>query len=248
MNKGFAQVLVGFLMMIGMAALAGCGSDAAKTSASTTAQKQTPTLTAITITPATNNLAVGATQQLTAIGTYSDGTTADISRDANWVSSDPTIALPAQSTVGFPPHAGTTGEISGVATGTATITVTSGAITSSPFVMHVGTLTAISITPSPTASIGQNTTQQFAAVGTFADGSMGDITNSVVWSSSDQSIAAANTVISGFPAHQVATGATGQVTGTGLGTATITAAVGAITSNSVTVTVVESALKSATAQ
>jgi uncharacterized protein YjdB len=49
-------------------------------------------------------------------------------------------------------------------------------------------LASIAVTPSPgEANIGQ--TQQFTAMGTYGDGTQEDITNSVLWTSSDTAIA-----------------------------------------------------------
>jgi 6-phosphogluconolactonase (cycloisomerase 2 family) len=53
------------------------------------------------------------------------------------------------------------------------------------------TLTSIAVTPKNiTVSVGAN--QQFAASGTFSDGSAADITSSVTWSSSDMKLASVN--------------------------------------------------------
>jgi hypothetical protein len=84
-------------------------------------------LTSIALTPNTPSiLAVGATQQLTAIGTYSDGSTADISSRVIW-SSDDTRTVNISST--------------GLATceggGTASITATLEGVTSAPVTLIV---------------------------------------------------------------------------------------------------------------
>ena len=46
-----------------------------------------PTLTSITVTPANTSVAAGSTRQFTATGTYSDGTTKDITSQVTWSSS-----------------------------------------------------------------------------------------------------------------------------------------------------------------
>jgi len=52
-----------------------------------------PTLTSIAMEPASpDNLVVDATQQFTATGTYSDNSTADITSQVTWASSDTTVA------------------------------------------------------------------------------------------------------------------------------------------------------------
>jgi hypothetical protein len=73
------------------------------------------TLTAIVITPAMPSLAKGNTQQLTAAGRYSDGTTLPLTDLVTWTSS-------AQTTVGAVSNvAGSRGLVTAVGTGTATI-------------------------------------------------------------------------------------------------------------------------------
>jgi len=52
----------------------------------------TAVLNSIVVTPANPNIAPGLTQQLTATGTYSDGTTANITTLVTWTSNTPSIA------------------------------------------------------------------------------------------------------------------------------------------------------------
>jgi len=63
------------------------------------------------------------------------------------------------------------------------------------------------------ASVPAGATQQFHATGTYTDGSTADLTSSVIWSSSDPSVATVD--------------ANGLATGMGVGTATISAGSGA---------------------
>lgn len=86
---------------------------------------QNPTLTTITIDPPTPSINQGATQQMTATGTYQDSTTSALTGGTScsgntvcWSSSDTTVLTIT-----------TGGLATGVAQGTATITAASGAIT-----------------------------------------------------------------------------------------------------------------------
>ncbi len=69
-----------------------------------------PTLTAITLTPANPSISVGATQQFTATGTYSDGTTQNLTSQVTWTSATPVVAT-----------INATGSATGVSAGTSTI-------------------------------------------------------------------------------------------------------------------------------
>jgi uncharacterized membrane protein len=96
-----------------------------------------PTLTSISVTPASASVAVGAHQQFTATGNYSDGSHQDLTNSATWTSSSPSIATIS-----------TGGLATGVAAGTTTIKAASGSIhgTASLTVTNAGTF---SISASP---------------------------------------------------------------------------------------------------
>jgi uncharacterized protein YjdB len=84
-------------------------------------------LTSIAVTPASPaNLAVGATQQFVATGTYSDGSTADISSQVTWTSTTANVAT--ISTLGL---------ATGVASGTTGITASLSQITSTAITLTV---------------------------------------------------------------------------------------------------------------
>src|SRR5579859_2862025 len=171
-------------------------------------------LTSIAVTPATPaHLKVGATQQFTATGTFSDGTSSDISATVTWNS-----GTPATATISA------TGLATGVAAGTTQITASQGGVTSTPAVtLTVISLTSIAITPNP-ASVAVASTISFTATGTFSDASTSNITTSVTWSSSPTSSA---TIVA----------TTGVATGVANGTAQISATLGSVVAPSVTLTV-----------
>src|ERR1700737_1808517 len=77
-----------------------------------------PTLTTVTVGPPGFNLPVGSTQQMTVTGTYNDGSTKTLTSGVVWTSSDGNVATVSSS-----------GKVTGVAAGTATITAQSGTIT-----------------------------------------------------------------------------------------------------------------------
>ncbi|MDX1250997.1 MAG: Ig-like domain-containing protein [Gammaproteobacteria bacterium] len=172
------------------------------------------TLTAIAVTPASTSVVVGANQAFTATGTYSDGSTANITTSVTWASGTPGVA-----TINA-----TSGIATGVAVGTATITASSGTLSGSATLTVTATaptLSAIAVTPA-SASIAVAGANQFTVTGTYSDGSTADITSSVTWASGTPSVATINT--------------TGLATGVAAGTTAITAASGTM-SGSATLTV-----------
>ena len=51
-----------------------------------------PTLNSIAVTPANPSIGTGVTQQFTATGSYSDGSTQNMTSQATWTSSSPSVA------------------------------------------------------------------------------------------------------------------------------------------------------------
>lgn len=86
-----------------------------------TVSSQAVSLTSIAVTPANPTLQIGLTQQFTATGTYSNGTTSIITRSAIWTSSDSTVATVNSG-----------GLATGVAAGNVTISATSGNVSGQP--------------------------------------------------------------------------------------------------------------------
>lgn len=168
--------IAAFSVVLCLAGLFGCGGGN-KNNASSPAQ---PTLSSITVSPSTSTLWVALnTQQFTATGHYSDGTTKDLSAVASWVSSSPSIAIVSASGVGTP-----------VAAGTVTISATSGVITGTSTVTVVGLATGYITPAGPTLSLtGSPSAAQLSATAMWTDGKTQDITSTMRWSSSDTGVA-----------------------------------------------------------
>jgi trimeric autotransporter adhesin len=181
-------------------------------------------LTGLSVTPPQATVLVSKTQSLQATGSYSDGTTKDLTASVTWTSSDT-----GKATVS------TAGLVTGQATGVTTVTAKSGSFTASTEITVTtanlcATPASIAVTPAnPTVPV--NTTQQLVATGTNSDLSTCDITNLVSWNSST----IAKATVGDTPIDK------GLITGVAAGTATITATLntanGAVSgSTSVTVT------------
>ena len=158
------------------------------------------TLVSIAITPSSPSFAAGTTQQFTAIGTFSDGSTQDLSSQVVWSSSNPqtlTISGTGLASAGDPGSVIVSANFGGVTVSTGTVDVTS------------AVLTGLTLSPL-SAQVAEGTTQQFVAMGSFSDGSSQDLTPTVSWTSSNAQVASIN--------------AAGLAKGTGVGSATIMAA------------------------
>lgn len=185
-------------------------------------------LTSINITPSNSSILLGTTSQFTATGTYSDGSTKDITKMVRWSSSATAVA-----TISNSEGMSTKGLATSVAIGETTITATQGNI-SGTTILIVKTLVSLTVTPS-NPSIALGISQQFAATGTYSDNSTQDMTASVIWSSSNTGIAD----ISNAP------GSNGLATSVTVGTATIIATSGSI-SGSTTLIITPAVLVSIT--
>lgn len=155
------------------------------TSSTATITVTQPVLQSITVTPANQSIALGQTQLFTAIGTFSDNTTLDITTSVIWNSSVTGIATISNTS-------GTKGLATSFSEGTTTITASFSGIASNAATLTVTPAKLVLITVSPASadiSIASTTTKQFTATGTFTDGSKQDVTTSVAWNSSDANVA-----------------------------------------------------------
>ena len=130
------------------------------------------------VSPADPSVLKGSTRQFTATGSYSDGSTQNLTYKAIWSSSNSVVAV-----------VNNTGLATGFATGSSTIQVALGSVAgSTTLTVTAAVLSSIAVTP-PNPSISDGTTQQFTATGTYTDGSTQNLTNSVTWLSSNTSVA-----------------------------------------------------------
>ncbi len=175
-------------------------------SASAALTVTSPTLTSVVISPPAAAIAQGTTLQFSAIGTFTDGSTQNLTSSAQWASANSSVAGISLNAVG--------GLAKANAPGTANITATSGGFSASAVLTVTNaSLTSIAVTPAA-GSFPLGTLQQFAATGTFSDGTTQDITATANWSSSNTSLASITV--------------SGLLTARNVGTVTITAASGAI--------------------
>jgi uncharacterized protein YjdB len=167
-------------------------------------------LTGIAILPSNPRIEAHTFVKFTAVGTFSDGSTGSNLAGVSWKSSTPKVASMRSSGTAF-----------GKKTGSATITASaSGLKGTTTLTVSNGALVSVAITPAnPTVSNGS--TQQFTATGTFSDSTTQDITLNVHWSSSHASVA----TIANAPSTA------GLATTAGVGTTTIGANSGGITSS-----------------
>jgi trimeric autotransporter adhesin len=173
----------------------------------------TATLTSIAVTPTNVGMAVGSTLAMNALGTFSDQTTQPLATVCTWSSSDTGVAS-------------LSGNIAtGVSAGAVTITCSLNGVSGTAN-LAVEEFTAITISP-PDASFAQNTSVSLTATGTLTDGTMQDLTNSVVWTSSNPSVVTMSDAFGSF----------GTAIGSAPGSATVTASLtGQIGVSSLTVT------------
>jgi trimeric autotransporter adhesin len=169
-----------------------------------------PTLTGLAVGPQAT-ISQNTTVQMTAVGTYNDGTQKPLSTGIFWSSSATNIA-----------SINTSGLVTGISPGQTTINAGAGTVSGSATVtVTITGLTAIKVTPANIALNG-GASQQYTATGTV-NGKPEDLTTIATWATSDTSglVSIDNTglvtvnSISGTPQTQVQISATeGTVVGT----------------------------------
>ncbi len=167
----------------------------------------------ILVVPVNTSLQVGETQQYMAIGAYSDGSTANVTGNATWESSDSETA-----------SIDSLGLVRAKSEGEVTITASLDGISASAVLTTVAAVVLESISLEPQgASILVEATQQYTAAGNYSDGSTATITEDVTWTSSNETVATID--------------AAGLATALAEGTTTIGAALEGV-SDSATLTVI----------
>jgi hypothetical protein len=142
-------------------------------------------VTSIAVTPAHPALAVGASRAFTAIATFSDFTTQDLTDTVTWSSSNGAVAAISNAP-------GSQGVASSLSVGSTLVTATdasSGISGSSVLDVTAAVLTSLAVTPT-NPSIASGTGVAFTAIGTFSDLTTQDLTDMVTWSSSNGAVAA----------------------------------------------------------
>ena len=193
-------------------------SGSLKSTAALTVSSAAVNLSSIVVSPAASTLPVNTAQQFTAIGNYSNGSSADLTALVTWGSSSLNVATVSAS-----------GLVTGVAAGSTNISASLGGISgSTSLTVSAPSLVSISVTPvGLTLGIGIN--QQYVATATYSDGSSADLTSGVAWTSSSSSVATINS--------------SGVTTTVAAGQTTITASISGLNDTS-TLTVVAAQLVS----
>ena len=164
----FVPVLAGLLM------LASCGGNSGSTTTSPTTPSGPATLQSIAITPGSATIAQATTQAFIATGSYSDGSTKDLTATAQWSCLLPNLATVSSSSP-------TQGLATGISAGTVVISASLGNVSNSAQLTVTGaTVSSLAITPA-SATIGFENQQQYKAIATFSDTSTQDVTNLANW-------------------------------------------------------------------
>ena len=171
-------------------------------------------LTSIAVTPSGSSAPAGTSVQFTAIGTYSDGSTQDLTQGVTWSSTQTAIADISNS-------AGSRGVAFAKAVGSARIAATdpvSGVSADTGFTVTAAVLRSIAVAPMPQTGTSATTlpagySRQYVASGIYSDGSVADLTTQVSWTT----FAAATATVGDTATNK------GLVQGVAAGTTTISA-------------------------
>jgi uncharacterized protein YjdB len=140
------------------------------------------TLRSIAVTPANATTTVTLRSSYTAIGTYSDGTTVDLTAQATWSTGAAAVAAISNT-------AGAQGQLLARAPGTTSVTAAFGTVTGSTNVTVIARApSTLSIAPiATTTRLG--TVVRYTATEIFTDGTQQNVTNQATWASSARTVA-----------------------------------------------------------
>ncbi len=173
--KSFASLFASAL--VACLAFTGCGGGGSN-SLSSSSNSTTPTLSSISVTGPANVVPAGSTLQLSAVGTYSDGTHTTLSTQVTWNASATNLVT-----------VDGTGLVTALKAGPVTITASMNNISGSMAVtVGSATLTSIAVT-GPSTAPEAGTTEQLTADGIYSDSSSQTLTSQVTWQSSDSTVA-----------------------------------------------------------
>ena len=159
-------------------------------------------LSSINVGTPSPSLASGGTEQLTATGVYSDGSSASLTTQVAWSSSDGSVAV-----------VNSVGLLTALKAGSVSVMASMGGVSGTANVT-VNAPSLVSITVSPLAfTIASGQSKQLSAMGVYSDGTSSDVTSQATWSSASTSFATVDS--------------SGLVTGVSAGSSTITATIGA---------------------
>jgi len=139
-----------------------------------------PALASITVSPNQVSLPVGETEQLTATGNFTDGSTQNLTQSATWSLS---AAIASVSPAGA---------VAAKSVGTATISVASGSVTGTAGLTVTGAaVVALNVVPA-TLSLPLGSSGQLQAIASMSDGTQQTVSSSATWQTSQSSVAAVN--------------------------------------------------------
>ncbi len=146
-----------------------------------------------------------------ATGTFTDASTQDLTSAVTWSRSDGGVVVVSNAL-------GTHGLATAIGTGVTSVTASLGAVSdATTFTTTDALLISIAITPDPPSTL-LGLTLQLTATGFFTDGSSQDLTTAVTWASGNGAIVIVLNVL----------GQEGQALGLTLGSAQVTATLGAV--------------------
>ncbi len=183
-------------------ALAACGGGSSGSSTPVT-----PTLSSISVAASPTSLTPPETSTLTVTGTYSDGSTKNVTSTSTFASSASGVATVSSA-----------GIVTAVAAGSATITATNSSATATVAITvsaPVPTLSSVAVTPA-TVNLLFGATQQLTLTGTYSDSSTQDLTANATFSvvtNAGVTVSAGGLVTAGSVAGSAIVTATDTVSG-----------------------------------
>jgi hypothetical protein len=138
----------------------------------------------IAISPVSPSVAAGIPQQFTALATYADNSTGDVTGNVTWSSGTLSVATISN----FPAF---NGLASTLTAGSSIIQASIGGISATPDTLTVSAAAPVGVIVSPQNPViaDNSATQQFTATAQYSDGTTQNVTSSAIWSSNNPGVA-----------------------------------------------------------
>lgn len=182
-------------------------------SAQFTVQVSAAEVATLSVSPVDPTLPKGTTVQLVATGTYTDGSQKDVTSQVVWNATAPSLVFVSSDV-------SSAGLVTAMGEGTGAVMAVLGKLTATVQITVIAPQLSSIAATTTAASIQVGDTLQLVATGTYSDGSTQDLSDSVIWDSSDASLLNISNE----------DGSRGQASAKGTGTVTVSATMGGVVS------------------
>jgi LruC domain-containing protein len=198
---------------------------------------QAATISSISVQSVNDTRPKGLSEKITAIATYTDGTTTDITSSVTWIADSNGDGKNDTNVVSISNSPESKGVVTTTATGTVKIIGTFGNFSSSKIItVQPASVVSVAISPT-TANVARGFVRQFSASGTYTDGTIQDLTANATWTSDSNGDGVNDSLVASISNTTLNRG---LLTGINAGNTNVKAVFNGVSSSLIAVTVLQS--------